>query len=708
MPGACWQEIHKEPSFMSDHCTSLPGNGALATALLCLSLLPALSVAQEPGVSMGESLPPVVVSAPRLARDLQETPAAVSVVEQEDLQQGRQHLQLDESLNRVPGVFFQNRYNFAQNLRLSIRGFGARAPFGIRGIFLNLDGFPETLPDGQSQVDTIDLTSASRVEVIRGPSSALYGNASGGVLDISTRDGRGPAEASVGVTAGSYGFRRLEAQGGGEQGPWSGHVSAWHLNYDGYRDQSETEKMLFNTQGRYAFSPDRDLTVVFTALDQPKGQDAGGLSREQVREDRRQASTFAEALNAGQSVEQQRLGVAYRDAALLPGELQFKTFYSRRDFEQQLPFAVVNPSLIGFSRAFYGVSGDYTHSAQLFTLPLTFTAGIEAREQRDDRERFIVNNEGVRGAQTQDALETGTTVGVYGQTDVLLSDRLTMTLGARLDRLRLKIDDRLSGGAASGRETFTEYSLSAGPSYQLHPNHQLYATVGTSFESPTFTEFYDPTEPDDGFDPGLKAQQALNTEVGLKGFLGERTRYELAIFRVTTDDEIVLTESNPDRFSNAGETRRDGIELGLEHFLNADWSLSASYTWSDFRFREFSDEEGNDFSGNRLPGLPEHSLFAELAWRDQNSGWFVMVDTLIVSHVFAEDANDERVAGYGLLNTRAGRRFSVAGQKVEAFLAVNNLTDKAYFSNVRVNANNDNFFEPAPERNLFGGIRLTF
>lgn len=679
----------------------------LSLLLLCSLTLPVWAqAAQGDNAALNTGvLPPVTVTAPRLARDLQETPAAVSVVQEEDLQQGRQHLQLDETLNRVPGVFFQNRYNFAQNLRLSIRGFGARAPFGIRGIHLRVDGFPETLPDGQSQVDTIDLTSASQVEVIRGPSSALYGNASGGVLDIRTRDGRGPAQASAGITQGSYGFRRLEAQGGGEQGPWSGHASAWHLNYDGYREQSETEKMLFNTQGRYALSPERDLTVVFTALDQPKGQDAGGLDRDDVREDRRQSSDSAQLLDAGQSVEQQRLGLSYRDAALLPGELQLRTFYSRRNFAQQLPFN--GPSLIGFNRDFYGISGDYTDNGRLLGMPVTYTVGLEASEQRDDRERFVVVD-GALIRQTQDALETGTTAGLFGQSDVILSDRLTLTLGARLDRLRLKIDDRRGQGDASGRETFTEYSFSVGPSYQLHRDHQLYASVGTSFESPTFTEFYNPNQPDDGFGPGLEPQQAFNKEIGLKGFLGDRTRYELALFRISTDDEIVLVDTTPDRFANAGETRRDGIELGLEHFFNDQWSASTSYTWSDFRFREFGDDEGNEFSGNRLPGLPEHSLFAELAWRDSASGWYAMVDTLIVSHVYAEDANEERVAGYGLLNTRAGRQFSVRGQEVETFVAVNNLTDKEYFSNVRVNATGDNFFEPAPERNLYAGFRLRF
>ena len=682
--------------------------------LLPLGLIPTLLAGQasaQPDTEL--RVEPITVTASGLVRDRIDTPAAVSVVDEADLQSGRQHLQLDESLNRVPGTFFQNRYNFAQNLRLSIRGFGARAPFGVRGVRLRVDGIPETLPDGQSQVDTIDLETAEQVEVIRGPSSALYGNAAGGVVDVRTRSG--PAEPYVQgrVTGGSYGFRRTGVMGGGQSGNWNGHVSAWHMSYDGYRDQSETEKMMFNGKASYRLSPGRELSTVFTAYDQPKGQDPGGLTREEVREDRRQASEASEALDAGQSVEQQRLGFIYRDEQFLPGELELTSFYTRRDFEQQLPISAFAreelgvPSLIAFDRDFYGLSSSYTDAAEVLSVPVAYTLGAEVSEQRDDRQRFTVEDDGSRDEQTQDAVETGTASGVFGQVDLGLTDRLDLTLGARYDHLRLKIRDRLSDGAASGRETFDEFSVSVGPAYQLHRDHRLYANISTAFESPTFTEFYDPTEPGEGFDPGLQPQQALNTEVGLKGVLGDQTRYDIAVFRIATDDEIIQKESEPDRFRNAGETRRDGLEMGLEHFLSDQLTLSGAYTWSDFRFRDFVDDEGNNFRDNRLPGLPEHNVFVELAWRD-SAGWYAMVDTELISSVYADNPNEERVAGYGIVNTRFGRELEVGGTELEAFVALNNLLDKEYFSNVRVNADGQNYFEPAPERNVYAGLRLTF
>lgn len=668
---------------------------------MAAAALPAEAVADD-----GARLEPITVSSPRLERDLQDTPAAVGVVDEDEIQQGRQQLQLDESVSRVPGVFFQNRYNFAQNLRLSIRGFGARAPFGVRGIRILVDGIPETLPDGQSQVDAIDLESAERVEVIRGPSSALYGNAAGGVVDVRTKDGPAEPYAELRGTVGSYDFQRYGVMGGGQSGPWNAHISASDLQYEGYREQSRTEKSLVNAKARYDLESDRSVTTVFTALDQPLGEDPAGLNRDAVREDRRQARDIAKNLDSGQQVEQQRIGLIYRDGESLPGEFTARTYYTNRDFRQQLPFP--GPSLIEYDRDFFGAGTDYTDGFSVLGLPATYTIGAEAARQRDDRQRFTVNPSGERTGQTQDSIETATSAGVYGQTDIALTARTDLTLGARYDQVRFRIEDRQEDGAASGTRTFDEFSAVAGLGYQLTADHRLYANVANSFETPTFTEFYDATSPEEGFDPGLDPQRATNMEVGLKGFLGERAQYDLAVFRVDTRDEIVVTGSqdNANEFGNAGRTRREGLEAGIEYFFVPELSLTGAYTASRFRYRDFEDD-GEQFDGNRLPGLPDHQLFAELAWRDP-SGVYAIVDGLIVGRVYADSANQDRVSGYGVVNARIGTRQSSGRLDVETFVGVNNITNKEYFSNVRINDNFRNYFEPAPERNFFTGVRARF
>lgn len=653
------------------------------------------------------SLDPIEVTAPAPGRDLMRTPAAVSAVEAPDLRQGRQGLQLDESLSRIPGVLFQNRYNYAQNLRISIRGFGARAPFGVRGIRLRVDGLPETLPDGQSQVDAIDLESISRVEVIRGPAAAVYGNAAGGVVDIQTADRiESGHRFELRGQGGSDGFSRYGLRGAAEGESWRGHVSAWQLEHDGYREQSETRKRMLHARLHHERSAGRSLTALLTALEQPFGKDAGGLTQAELAGDRRMAAPNAPALDSGQQVRQQRIGLVLRDQLMLPGELSAYAFYTRREFEQQLPFP--GASLIEFDRDFYGAGAGYADHAALLDRPLHYSIGIEVHRQRDDRQRFRVNGSGDATAQLQDALESATASGVHGQIDYAIAPRFDLTLGARIDRIRFSIDDRFTpAGLASGSRSYDVFSYMAGVGWQWQPVHRLYANVGSAFETPTFTEFRDPNVPEQGFDPALEPQRALNAEVGIKGLFAPRLRYDLALFSIGTRDEIVQIASDPNRFANAARTRREGLELGVEYRIDEEWTASGAYTASRLRFDRFTNADGVDLRGNRLPGLPDHALFGELAWRSSGGPW-VVADMIMISSRYADNENAVDVAGHTVINLRAGREIDFDSSRLEFFAAVNNVTDRDWIGNLRVNAAGGRYFEPAPGRNWYAGLGARF
>ncbi|MGY6555353.1 MAG: TonB-dependent receptor family protein [Wenzhouxiangella sp.] len=647
----------------------------------------------------------ILVTAARLDRDLLLSPAAVSLIDEDALQTARQGLQLDESLNRVPGLFFQNRYNFAQNLRVSVRGFGARSPFGVRGVRLLVDGFPQTLPDGQAQVDGTDLESVIAAEVLRGPSSALYGNASGGVISLRTQDGRGlDPEAQARASWGSYGFQRLGLRAGGQFDEWNAYISAWDLRYDGFREQSRTETRLLNAHLGREFGAGRHLGVVLTAADQPIGQDPAALNRAQLAVNRRAAGGQAVQVNSRQEVSQFRLGLRYEDTSSLPGELKAYAFVAQRDFKQQLP-STFFPSLIEFDRDFFGGGLQYTDRFNFAGPDTRYTLGVDLARQRDDRRRFRVTPAAEPAAQTQDELQRADNGGIFGQLDIGLSEQWRAVLGVRYDRITLDIDDFFGDRVGSGRRNFDEFSWTAGLNYLITPARQLYFNAGTAFETPSFTEIKDAAG-GVGFSRDLEPQRARNLEFGLRDETLAKLDLSVAVFRVETRDEIIIiaAEDGLNIFDNAGRTRRDGLELGAEYRWSDRLSFSAAYTWSHFRFSEFRDASAV-FDGNRLPGLPQHALFAEAAWRS-GGGWFVIADTLVVSSVFADNGNAERVAGYALLNARAGRSFSAGGLQWEAFAALNNLSDREYFSNIRINAANGAFFEAAPERNVFVGLRV--
>ncbi|WP_442786522.1 TonB-dependent receptor family protein [Halomonas sp. A40-4] len=676
----------------------------LTTTSVCLaSCLLTPSVWAQPNDT---ELATVEVTAPRLARELYATPAAVSTLESDAIAQGQQRVRLDESLVRVPGVFLQNRDNFAQGQRISIRGFGARAPFGVRGITVMVDGIPYTLPDGQAQLDAIDLDSAERIEVIRGPSSVLYGNAAGGVIDVTTADGRDNPGSSLRAEAGSDGYRKTSLQTGGSQGDWSHHVSLSALNVDGYREQSSTEKYLLNAKLRRELGSERALTAIVNLLDNPRSEDPGALNADEVAEGRDQAAPNSLALDAGQNVDQQLLGLQYEDMAAGPGEFYLKGFISQRDFEQQLPY--VGDSRIGYQRDYLGASAEYHHEVTLGDLPLSYIAGVEVARQDDERFRKDVNPQGVVGEQLAEETQTATSTGAFVQGDLAMTEKLTLSLGARFDQVELEVDDRYQDdGDQSGDRRFNEWSGSAGLSYRYRPQHQVYVNTGTAFETPTFSEFANPQG--GGFNAAIEPQKAWNREVGARGYLAPLALdYDLTLFSVRVRDELVpYDEGDRTFYQNAGDTDRDGIELALGWQFADQWRLDSALTLARYEFDRFSTPTER-FGGNRIPGLPEQTWVNQLTWEGRDDR-FATLETQYTGDMVADNANETEVDDYWLLNLRAGNGWHLGDDtRLNAYVGVRNLLDEDHYANVRLNAGFGRYYEPAPGRSVYGGVEVSF
>ena len=603
----------------------------------------------------GQSSADIVVTAPVMERELYKTPAAISVVRRESIQQGQPRSKLNETLSQVPGVFLQNQENFAQGERIAIRGFGARAPFGVRGVTVMVDGIPYTLPDGQAQLDAIDLDSAERIEVIRGSASVLYGNAAGGVISVTTSDGhRKPDRTSVRATGGSDNFGKVVVSNNQNNGPWSHNVSASALNYKGYRDHAKVEKYLLNTKLRRELDKDRSLTAIINLLENPRSEDPGALTADQVETDRSQAGRFTEQYDTGQTVDQQVLGLQYQDISAGPGELRAKTFYMRRNFEQQLPYP--GDSRIDYNRDYFGVSTDYRQSFELAGLPFRYVAGLEARKQKDERIRREMSFSGSLQGLTAEELQTATTLGAFVQSDLDLTDQLTLSIGGRFDRIRLKVDDDFAAdGDQSGNRTFREWSGSTGLSYRYRPSHQAYANISTAFETPTFSEFANPSGVG-GLNPETKPQKSLNHELGLRGDLSNGIDYDLTLFWVDVRDELIPYElTGPDDrtfYRNAGDTTRKGFEAAAGWLFSPSWRAETALTLASYTFENYR-SEGNNYDDNRLPGLPEKVWSNRLKWEGLG-GTFVTLETRYIGNMVADSANEVKVDDYWLANLRGG------------------------------------------------------
>lgn len=648
----------------------------------------------------------IVVEATRAERTAFEIPIAVGVVREDEIQLGRQQLGLDESLVRVPGVFMQNRFNFAQDLRVAIRGFGARGNFGIRGVKILIDGIPNTLPDGQGQVDSIDLGSAGRIDVLRGAVSSLYGNASGGVISVTTEEPPERPFAEGRAAWGDYGYEKYQAKAGARNERSDYLISASYLDYDGFRDHSQVENKVFNSRFRYHFDDASELTAVLNLFDSPTAQDPGGITAAQAAADPRQARDLNVRFDAGEAIDQQKIGLRYNKSFADQHELVVRGYSLWRDFDGRLPFT--RGGAVTFDRTFYGAGVQYNFNTDWGAMQNRLITGIDIDRQDDDRQRFD-NNQGVKGALTLDQKEKVTSVGVFLQNELDLNPRVTLTIGARYDDIEFDVQDKfLEDGDDSGKRDLDELSPMIGLVWRASDQIGVYANISTAFETPTTAEFANPSG-GGGFNPDLDPQTATNYEIGLRGVApGARARYEVALFHIDVDDEITPFElpEFPGRtfFQNAGKSTRDGIEAALVLQPMRGLTASLSYTYSDFKFDEFT-VDGQDFAGNRIPGIPKHTFYGEISY-DHHSGLFAIGDVLYAGELFANNANTAEVDAYTVANVRAGYKKFFDDWEITPFVGVNNVFDEKYNANIRINAFGGRYFEPAPDRNVFGGITV--
>ncbi|MBT8085735.1 MAG: TonB-dependent receptor [Woeseia sp.] len=650
-----------------------------------------------------EPLDEIVVSATRLETTVRDAARAVSVVDKERIQNGTQQLGLDEALAGVPGLYMQNRYNFAQDLRISLRGFGARSSFGVRGIKIVVDGIPETLPDGQAQVDSIDLGSAQRIEVLRGPASSLYGNASGGVIAIESELGEGEPFVEGSVGTGELGFRSIGLKTGGQLGTADYLLNVSHLEFDGWREHSEARGSILNAKVGIPVNDDR-LTVAFNVSDQPVSNDPGGINAAQAASAPRTARDVNLQYDAGEALDQQRLGFVFardRDA----GSLTLRNYYTWRDFAGKLPFN--GGGIVEFDRFVYGAGALY-RLGDVLPANWELAFGIDLDRQDDDRRRF--NNEnGTYGDLSLEQQEEVASNAVFAQAQYLLNERWSFSAGLRFDEVRFDVRDRfLSDGDDSGEVTFDQLSPSFGINAKLG-RHILFANWSSGFETPTTTELANP-DASGGFNASLKPQRANNFELGFKTG-NDKVFFEVAAFLIKLKDELVPFElpAFPGRtfFVNAGRSDRTGLETAVSWEHESGFSVDASYTWSDFTYDAFVDENGNDFAGKRLPGLPEHFAYVGLNYRS-DAGTTVSLDTSYSGDLYADNANGTKVDDYTVANLRLYREITMDRWRVRPHIGINNLFDERYNSNIRINAFGGRYFEPAPDRNVYLGVVVGF
>lgn len=664
---------------------------------------------------------PVVVTATRTATRIFDAPAAIGAVDADTIAVAGPEVNLSESLWRVAGIAILNRQNYAQDLQLSIRGFGARSTFGIRGVRLIVDGIPATMPDGQGQASSIALSSAARIEVLRGPLALLYGNAAGGVVQVFTQSGAPQPTFSAGYAAGSFGMHREDLQFATSSGPHAFTIDASRFDTDGYRDHSAATREVVNVKWDWKAGERTRLTGIVNVFDQPKAQDPLGLTRAQWEQDPRQVQPIAIANDTRKSVRQPQAGAVLEHALDDDTTLSGRAYFGERHLDNALgvPLAAqVAPTSSGgivvFDRDYQGAALQLDRRFRLGDdASARILAGVTYDRMHDDRQGYI-NNNGDRGALKRDEDDYVNNTDALLQASAEFGERWSAIAGVRATRVKFDTKDHFIAPGNPDDSGTIEYSGTnpmVGAMWRASPDFHVYANLGRGFETPTFTElaYRDNAS---GLNTDLKASTSRHAELGAK-WRGAGQSLDAAIYDIRTDDELVVDQNVGGRstFRNAGRTTRTGFELQHAGDWGQGWSTLAQFTMLRARFDEaFTSGTGTAAvpvaAGNRLPGVPERSAFAELAYgpRDAWGGLHAAVEVVYLGRLYVDDINSDSTSPSTILNARAGLRYRFGALELEPLVRIDNATDRKYVGSVIVNEANRRFFEPALPRNWMAAL----
>jgi iron complex outermembrane receptor protein len=677
------------------------------------------------GIAAGDEprvLDEVVVSASRTEQRIMDTAASINVVNSRQIHDGEPEENLSEPLARTPGIFALNRQNYAQDLLISSRGFGANSAFGARGIKIYVDGIPGTVADGQGQISHIDLASADHIEVMRGPFSVLYGNSAGGVISVFTENGKPGTEVSPYFSAGSYGQLKYGLKVDGDHNGFNYLVDAGSLHTDGYRDHSVADRQNDNAKVSFTLGADASLTLVANSVNL-RALDPLGLTASQLQSDARGAGTGAMAFDTRKSVDQTQGGLVYTQRIGANDTFTLSPYDGERHTIQFLASGV--NGVVNLKRDFYGMNGNWVHAVDTGGMPLKLVAGVDGNENQDHRLTFT-NSGGqpLIAATDQNYSMEARNLDFYLQGELRASERLTLTAGARQSETTLSA---LSNNTLPtlGSHAYQDVTGMLSAQYYVQERTNVYISYGSGFDTPTLNQIiYSPSYVNFGGvdlgNIGLNAARTRQVEVGVKSEISRTAQVAVALFDANTTNDIVIASSNGGKtaYMNAPKTNREGLEMSGQWTLPYQFQASVAYTYLDAKVRQAYTEKitssptvttsyiVND--GNRIPGVPGQGLFAELVWRKLDNSLEIGVEGKAAGSMAANDLNAAYAGGYGIMNLRAIARQQSGAWSISEFARVDNVFDRSYVGSVIVNQAASQFYESEPRRNWLVGVKVAY
>lgn len=661
-----------------------------------------LGVAQDTLLRL--DINPLEITASRIKVDLLRSPVAVSVIKMNALTSPYQNFGLNEYLNTIPGVFAMNQNNSAQDLRIAIRGFGSRAAFGIRGIKLIVDDIPYTTPDGQGQVDNILLAGLKGMEVLRGASSSIYGNASGGVIQLKTFDDQAEDYLTINAGLGSFNDQRVYFDFKKTIADFTIQSQGSYSDTEGYRTQSKSTNFISNNKLQYTINDKHKVAYILNILNSPRGDDPGGVNLTELTENRRAARALNVTYNTGEKITQLMNALKYEYNRTDDEALKVNAFFINRRLENYLPF--LNGGAVDLGRQYSGVDVNYGKDFKLFNWDNQILAGINYEYQNDFRKRY--NNElGTRGNLTLSQKESFLNRAAF-VTFQSRFQKLLINGGLRYDLNNIVLEDEfLADGDDSGTIALPKLSPSLSFSYNIKDYHFLHASYTFGFETPALSELSANPDNSGGFNGDLLPQESNTFEVGYKSQFMDNVYFNIVGYHLNSSNELLPyeIEAFPGRtfYRNAGKTIRNGVEVELSAKLSPAFKTTMSASIAEFKLLE-DGQAGGEQETLYIPGIPGSTAY--LSFEYDKYGFLVLFENRYVSKIYLNNSNSAIDPQYIVGNVRISKIFNFQKWSLVPYLGVNNLYNTTYNDNIRVNAFGSRYFEPAPGINFYTGLKI--
>ena len=644
---------------------------------------------------------PITVTVDRFELNLKKSPFSIDKIKNQNYEK---NVSINDFLNSSAGVFNQNENNFAQDLRVSIRGFGARSSFGIRGIKILVDGIPESTPDGQTQVDNIDMGFIEKIEIIKGLVSSQYGNSSGGVISLTSSEIDDNLFLETRYLIGSYGLNQIQIKTSKKFNKSNYLLSFSRNQGNGFREHSKFLSNIFNAKMNWFVSEKLKLLFLYNYSNSPIAEDPGALSLENINLNWKEARDKNLLFDSGEKVKQSKIGLLLERKFNENQTYKFKTYYISRSFSNRLPFQ--NGGQVEFSRNFFGLSNLLLLRKNLFGFSSNLSIGLDIESQIDLRNRYD-NLNGNRGDKVFQQDEIFLNQAFFIEQKVDLSKKIDFILGARYDNNIIKaIDKFFDDGNSSGDIHLSNFSPKIAFVFS-HDNKTLFSNIASNFETPTLNEFSNNPNLSGGFNQELSPQFSRQIEFGIRSFK-KNFLYNFSLFFIDIENEFVPYEidglSGKTFYRNSGSSERNGFELSCTFKFWKSLKFYSAYTFSDFRYKKFI-VDYNDYSGKYTPGIPKHFLYSEIFTENENK-MNIKIIFRFSDKIYVNDSNSNLSDSFQILDLRLFKKFNINENKINLFFGINNLSNEKYFSNIRINAWGGRFFETAPLRNFYIGTEI--